>query len=90
MNDSQKPKQCFYFFEKKSMTDQRLRSDHIKIDSEIVAEESTIIKDKPGSGRRIALEDMVSQSFPQGSDLSSALRISCHTSKITFLAKATL
>lgn len=43
MNDSQKPKQCFYFFEKKSMTDQRLRSDHIKIDSEIVGKESTII-----------------------------------------------
>lgn len=43
MNDSQKPKQWFFFLKKKFMTDPRLRSDHIKIDSEIVGKESTII-----------------------------------------------
>lgn len=44
MNDSEKPKQWFFFLlKKKSMTDQRLRSDHIKIDSQIVGKESTII-----------------------------------------------
>lgn len=33
----------FFLLKKKSMTDQRLRSDHIKINSEIVGKESTII-----------------------------------------------
>lgn len=73
---------------KKRITNLGLRLDHIKIDSEVGAKGSTIVKDKPGSGSRIALEDMFGQSFPQAGDLSSALRISGHTIKITLLAKA--